>query len=224
MDVCLAGALHHLLHADLPLVVPVADVLRDGGVEEDGLLRHDAEVGPDEGQVQVADVVGVHRQLALVQVVEPLDHLNHGGLAAPGLPHQRHLLPAADGEVQLPEDAGVGAGGVGEHPVPGLHVARHPRQLQARAGRAVNLGLAVQDLEYLLGRGECVVDVHQRGERDSDHGASVEDHHGDLEDGVRGQARVRVIDDQPGAVVVAHGVGEEKVAENWGLETYLLYL
>ena len=45
-------------------------------------LRDDAQVGADEGQVQAADVLPLEGERAAVQVVEPLDELDDGGLPA----------------------------------------------------------------------------------------------------------------------------------------------
>ena len=83
VDVGLLGGVDDLLHGDLPRVVAVPDVLGDGAVEEGGLLRDDAQVGADEGQVQAADVLSLEGERAAVQVVKPLDELDDGGLAAP---------------------------------------------------------------------------------------------------------------------------------------------
>ena len=114
MDVCLPGGGGDGLHGELLAVVPVGDVLGQGSVEEDqsevrirsrgqmrccdwspveedGLLGHDAELGPDPGHVQRRDVVVLEREEARAEVVEPLYELHHRGLAAPGLAHQRYL-------------------------------------------------------------------------------------------------------------------------------------
>ena len=82
VDVGLLGGVDDLLHGDLPRVVAILNVLGDGAVEEGGLLRDDAQVGADEGQVQAADVLPLEGERAAVQVVEPLDELDDGGLAA----------------------------------------------------------------------------------------------------------------------------------------------
>ena len=52
VDVGPPGRLHHLLHAHLPLVVPVLDVVPDGSVEQHRLLGHEAQLGAQPGQVQ----------------------------------------------------------------------------------------------------------------------------------------------------------------------------
>ena len=52
VDVGPPGRLHHLLHAHLPLVVPVLDVVPNGSVEQHRLLGHEAQLGAQPGQVQ----------------------------------------------------------------------------------------------------------------------------------------------------------------------------
>ena len=49
---------------------------------------------PDIGQVQGLDVVALQVKRAVVKVVQPLDQLDHSGLAAPGLPDQRNFFPS----------------------------------------------------------------------------------------------------------------------------------
>lgn len=43
-----------LIHADLPGVVAVLDVLCDAAVKQDGLLRYDANLGAQEGDVDTS--------------------------------------------------------------------------------------------------------------------------------------------------------------------------
>ena len=57
VDVGLPGGRYDLLHAGLCRIVPVPDVLPNGSVEEDRLLRHDADLGPDMGKVELLDVM-----------------------------------------------------------------------------------------------------------------------------------------------------------------------
>ena len=55
---------------------------------------------PDIGQVQGLDVVALQVKRAVVKVVQPLDKLDHGGLAAPGLPDQRNFFPSLHRQVE----------------------------------------------------------------------------------------------------------------------------
>jgi hypothetical protein len=59
MYVGLFGGLHHLVHGGLSGVVAVPDVVGQGRVEEDRLLRDDSHAGPDPRDVQRFDVVAV---------------------------------------------------------------------------------------------------------------------------------------------------------------------
>lgn len=51
MQLCLLGGGDDLVHADLALVVAVADVLCDAAVKQDRLLRHNANLGAQEGYI-----------------------------------------------------------------------------------------------------------------------------------------------------------------------------
>ena len=59
MDVGLLGGLDYLVHGGLPGVVAVPDVVGQGRVEEDRLLRDDAHAGSNPWHVQRLDVVTV---------------------------------------------------------------------------------------------------------------------------------------------------------------------
>ena len=52
MDVGCFGGAHNLLLGHDPAVVPVGDVLGNAAVEQDGLLRHDSELGSEPLDVQ----------------------------------------------------------------------------------------------------------------------------------------------------------------------------
>ncbi len=60
VNVCLLGGLHHFVHGGLPRVVAVPDVLGQGAVEQDGLLRDDTHAGSNPWNVEGLDVVIVH--------------------------------------------------------------------------------------------------------------------------------------------------------------------
>ena len=57
VNIGLLGGLHHFVHGGLPRVVTVPDVLGQGAVEQDGLLRDDAHAGSNPGNVEGLDVV-----------------------------------------------------------------------------------------------------------------------------------------------------------------------
>ncbi len=58
-----------LIHADFPQVVAVLDVLCNAAVKQDGLLGHDADLGAQEGHVDV------RRVMAINQLQEAIDFL-----------------------------------------------------------------------------------------------------------------------------------------------------
>lgn len=61
MKLGLLGGRDDLVHADLPGVVPVFDVLGYAAVEQDGLLGHDANLGPQEGHADTGRVVAINQ-------------------------------------------------------------------------------------------------------------------------------------------------------------------
>ena len=61
---------------------------------------------PDIGQVEGLDVGSLQVKGALVEVVQPLDDLDHSRLATTGLTNQGNLLPSLDGQVQPVEHLG----------------------------------------------------------------------------------------------------------------------
>jgi hypothetical protein len=87
VDVGLTRRSHHLLHGHVSRVVPVADVVRQAAVEEDRLLRHDAQLGADPGHAEGGQVVVLQRDNTRGEVVEALEQLDTGGLAAAGRAH-----------------------------------------------------------------------------------------------------------------------------------------
>ena len=143
MDVGLPGGLQHLLHADLSLVVSVLDVVRDCPVEEDGLLRHQAQLGPDPGQVEGLDVVLLDAEISGLQVVQSLYQLDHRGLATARLSHQSDALSRLDGELESLEDPDIGPGGVAELCLHQINISLHISQLQASGRVGVYLRFPV---------------------------------------------------------------------------------
>ena len=64
-----------------------------------GLIRS-LKPTPDVGQVQGLDVVALQVKTTVVEVVQPLDKLDHSGLAAPGLPDQSNFFPSLHRQVE----------------------------------------------------------------------------------------------------------------------------
>ena len=100
MDVGGLGCLHHLLVRHFSEVGSVADVLSYGGVKQDGLLGHDADLGAQPADVEVTQVTAVQSQAAGERVVEPLDQRDDGTLATPTGPHQSQSLARLHCHVQ----------------------------------------------------------------------------------------------------------------------------
>lgn len=61
MQLGFLGGRDDLIHADLPQVVSVLDVLCDTAVEQDGLLGHDANLGAQEGHADTSRVVAINQ-------------------------------------------------------------------------------------------------------------------------------------------------------------------
>ena len=57
MDVGLFGRVDDLLHGDVTAVVAVPDVVGQAAVEQDRLLRNDAQIQPHQGHVQGLDIL-----------------------------------------------------------------------------------------------------------------------------------------------------------------------
>mmetsp|Transcript_25816 Transcript_25816/g.85050 ORF Transcript_25816/g.85050 Transcript_25816/m.85050 type:complete len:268 (+) Transcript_25816:988-1791(+) len=87
LDLVLRGAL-----------LAVANVLRDGALEEHRLLPHQPKLGAEPAQVERADVDTVEGDRAALRVIEALEQRDESRLAAAGRATQRHRLPRADRE------------------------------------------------------------------------------------------------------------------------------
>ena len=71
----------------------VGDVVPDRDREEEGLVEHDADVGPQAGQGEVAHVVAVDLDRAVRHVVEAGQQPGHGRLARSGPPTRATVSP-----------------------------------------------------------------------------------------------------------------------------------
>jgi hypothetical protein len=92
----------------------VHNVLLDGHGEQDGLLLHEADLVSQPLRVELQDVDLVHVDGALLRVVEALDEVDDGALAAAAAADQRHCLAGGQLGVQPVEHLDLGAGGVVE--------------------------------------------------------------------------------------------------------------
>mmetsp|Transcript_25811 Transcript_25811/g.85022 ORF Transcript_25811/g.85022 Transcript_25811/m.85022 type:complete len:230 (+) Transcript_25811:3777-4466(+) len=126
LDLVLRGAL-----------LAVANVLRDGALEEHRLLPHQPKLGAEPAQVERADVDTVEGDRAALRVVEALEQRDESRLAAAGRAAKRARLPRANLERVAVADEVVGRGGVREDHVAHLDLPRH------RLGRLPSLGEGV---------------------------------------------------------------------------------
>ncbi|RUS83276.1 hypothetical protein EGW08_008956, partial [Elysia chlorotica] len=117
VNICLLGSLNDFGHGDLSGVVTVGDVLRDAVVKEHGLLGHDADLLAVPAQVELLQIMPFHHLSSRVNLVESLQELCRGALAAATGAHQGHRLSREDGQPQLVQDALVGPRHVMEHHV-----------------------------------------------------------------------------------------------------------
>ena len=128
----------------------VADVLHDGALEQPGILEHHAEGLPQVGPAEVPHVVSVHPDSAGVDVVEPHEQLDHGGLARAGGANDGHHLPRLHVGGEVVDDDLVRI--VAEVDVVKVHAALHIRQ-RGGLGGVGGLLLFIQELKDPLGGG-----------------------------------------------------------------------
>ena len=92
------------------LRVAEADVIGDGAGEEEGVLRHQADLAVQRALGDPAHVDPVDAHRAGGDVVKAGDQVADGGLAGAGRADQCHRLPWRDGQAQVVQHLGqVGA-------------------------------------------------------------------------------------------------------------------
>ena len=106
----------------------VGDVRPDGVVEQHGVLRHQTDRGAQGLLSDVAQILAVDQDRALVDVVEAEQQAHDRGLAGARPAHQRERVAGGDGEVEL-----------AQHRPPGIiaeahRLEAHRRRQPARAG------------------------------------------------------------------------------------------
>mmetsp|Transcript_29095 Transcript_29095/g.94889 ORF Transcript_29095/g.94889 Transcript_29095/m.94889 type:complete len:255 (+) Transcript_29095:114-878(+) len=102
----------HLLLRGVRLAV--ANVLADGGVEQCGLLVHQTHHSTQPVQVERGDGPPVEQHFTLLRVVEALQQLDHGALAAARRAHQRHRGAGLHGQAKVLEHGSIEPRGVRE--------------------------------------------------------------------------------------------------------------
>ncbi len=93
------GRGHHLLPVGVRPAI--GDVGPDRVVEEDGLLRYDAQGGPEIVDADVPDVHAIHGDGPGAHLVEAAHQVHQGALPGPTGPHQGHDASAGDGQVDV---------------------------------------------------------------------------------------------------------------------------
>lgn len=154
------GRLDDLVHRDAlapapvqvePVDAPISNVHPRGRVEQDRLLRHEADTRAEGPLRQVADVVAVDTDRAARDVVEAVDELGDGALAAATRSDQGDTLASADLERDALEDGDLFV--VRERDVFELDLgAFRGINLELDGVRSVrDLPLFIQELDQLLG-------------------------------------------------------------------------
>ena len=88
MDVGCPGGSFDFLPGGIRL--GIADILRDGAVKEEGILKHRRNIMPQAFQGHTPDILSVDHDTALSRVIEPGDQLGGGGFAHTGGANQGH--------------------------------------------------------------------------------------------------------------------------------------
>ncbi len=116
----------------------VAHVVGDRAGEEEGELRHDAQLAAILREVERADVASVEEQLAALELVETRDQLAQRRLARAGVADDSHALPGGDRQAEVAQHPlllSVGEVELAELDAPGETVYRLVRALlDARLG------------------------------------------------------------------------------------------
>ena len=193
MDVGLAGRLHDLLHARLPTVIPVLDVVRNAPVKQDRLLRHNPNLGAHVGHVDALDALALHLQRPAVEVVEALNQLDDCRLAAARLADQGDALACLDVQGHAVEHSDIGPRRVVELAVGQLDVALHrvvggTGQTETQAGTLAGVyqRLPVEQVEDPSGSHRRLVKVRRKGKGIAHHAGSANDRIGHLEHILKG--------------------------------------
>ena len=87
------GGAHDVVEAGV--LAPVGDVLRQGAVEQEGLLRHHADVTSQVFQPQVTQLDAVELDRPLVDIAKAADQVDERALATPDLPTRPIISPGS---------------------------------------------------------------------------------------------------------------------------------
>ena len=100
-----ARRLTDLLHGSIG--PPVGDVLGNGTVEQQRLLRHVGDLAAQRLLGHVGHVLAVHQDLALLDVGQAQQQLRERRLPRPGHAHQAHALPGGNLQVEVAKHLGL---------------------------------------------------------------------------------------------------------------------
>ena len=167
----------------------VGDVAGDRVGEQEAVVGHERDLGPQRGQIHVLDVGPVDHDAALARVIEPREQPDQARLAGGGGPDQRDGPAWLDLQVDA-RQRGLGTVIAQRHSLQrDLSAALRQRR---RAGRALHRGLAIEDLEHPVAGGDGALGHAQRHPEPA-HG-SGEHHDVEVEGGQMADAGVAVDD------------------------------
>ena len=133
----------------------VGDVLADGAGAQPGVLQHHAVAAAQGSAGHVPDVVAGDGDGAAVDIIEPHEQVDEGGLAAAGGPDDGDALAGLDVQVQVLDEGAVRQ--VAEGDILQLHMAvrlQHPGVFSFG-----HLVVCVQQLEDAGRAGQCVLQL-----------------------------------------------------------------
>ena len=157
-----AGGLGRRLHlVEGGRRLAVGDVVAHRDREQEGLVEHHPDVGPQAGQGQVPHVVAVDADGSVLDVVEAGQQAGHGRLAGAGPTDQGHRLSRGDVQVEVGQHQLFGIRGVGEVDVLEPHIAATVDQVDG-VGGVGDGGLLVDDLVDAVGRGRRPLAHHDQ--------------------------------------------------------------
>ena len=96
------------------LLAAVGDIVGDRVVEQESVLRHQADLVAETGQVEIADVAAIDLHGARGGVVEARHQVGERGLAAAARPDQGDHLAGFDLQIRACEAETVGRAGIVE--------------------------------------------------------------------------------------------------------------
>ena len=144
MDLGRLGRGIHLVAAGIR--VAIGDVVIDGVVEQNGILRHNPDHLVQRGLRHIADVLPVNPDRPGIHLVKPEQQPPDGRFSRPRRPDQRNPLPRPDPDRNPLQDLAVGV--IAKLDAVKHHLARRHLQ-RGRVWRIDNLGGLAQQTKHL---------------------------------------------------------------------------